>query len=94
MNEVIKMQIADGAFSEREFAEFGLENFIYMRPVKMSDLAKEVLHEGSMFDAGLPPDAILFSLHAADGSRIAVTMDEMSAIETAQHHELQIATVH
>ncbi|HTX51630.1 MAG TPA: DUF1150 family protein, partial [Caulobacteraceae bacterium] len=42
----------------------------------------------------IAPDQVLYALHGADGSRLAVMGDKASAVATALANELALVSVH
>jgi hypothetical protein len=75
--------------SQLEFAKLGGGEVAYIKTLS-SDEARE------MFPAieGLPNGINLFSLHAADGTPIALTDTKQAALSHALEDELAIASVH
>jgi hypothetical protein len=75
--------------SEIEFAHLGGGEVAYIKTLS-SDQATKLF---PMIE-GLPKDMNLFSLHAADGTPIALTDTMQAAIGHAAEDELAIAPVH
>jgi len=75
--------------SEVELAKLGGGHIAYIKTLS-SDEARR------MFPAiqGLPQGINLFSLHAADGTPIALTDSKQAAMGHAMDDELEIASVH
>lgn len=75
--------------SELELARLGGGQVAYIKTLSHDDAQR-------MFPMveGLPSDINLFSLHAADGTPIALTDTLQAAIGHAQEGELAIASVH
>ena len=42
----------------------------------------------------IDPDQMLYALHGADGSRLAVMSDKATAVAAAQAHELAVVSLH
>ncbi len=75
--------------SEVELARLGGGQLAYIR-----EMTPDEAHE--MFPAveGLPTDIILFALHGADGTPIALTDSRQAALGHAMDDELEVASVH
>lgn len=75
--------------SELELARMGGGHIAYIRQLT-SDEARE------MFPAiqGLPQGIMLFALHGADGTPIALTDSRQAALGHAMDDELEVASVH
>jgi len=75
--------------SELELAHLGGGQVAYIKTLSSDDARR-------MFPMveGLPSDINLFSLHAADGTPIALTDTLQAAIGHAQDGDLAIASVH
>ena len=78
-----------GGVREFELARLGGGEVAYIKTLSSDDAQR-------MFPMveGLPADTNLFSLHAADGTPIALTDDMGTAIEHALGDELEIAPLH
>lgn len=75
--------------SDDALANLGKPHTVYVRPVPASILQQEVDGLDSV-----PDDMVLYSAHAADGTRMAV-MDRMeTAVSVARDHEMQPVSVH
>jgi hypothetical protein len=75
--------------SELELARLGGGEIAYIKTLSSDDAQR-------MFPMveGLPDDINLFSLHAADGTPIALTDTLQAAIGHAEEGDLSIASVH
>ncbi len=75
--------------TEREFATLGGGVIAYIKPLTLTEASR-------MFPAvrGLPEGINLFSLHAADGTPLALSDTKQAAIGHAIDDDLQIASVH
>jgi len=83
------MALSRNVMSEIEFAALGDENVAYIRVLPV-DEAKVLAHQ-----IGLPtPEVKLFSLHAADGRRIAITDSFDTARASATEYDLETVRVH
>lgn len=65
----------------------------YVRPVLAGDVRDEIARESSE-ELQLRDDSILYALHAADGSRIALMSDREIAFAAAKQHEMVPVSVH
>jgi hypothetical protein len=88
MNEV------DPDLSREAFAQLGLSETAYVRAVRVGELIEELRSEGAEVESNLPEDATVYSVHAADGSRIAVVDEEESAFMAANDRDLTASHVH
>ena len=75
--------------TEREFATLGGGVIAYIKPLTLAEASR-------MFPAvrGLRMGINFFSLHAADGTPLALTDTKQAAIGHAIDDDLQIASVH
>jgi hypothetical protein len=73
----------------REFATLGGGVIAYIKPLTLTEASR-------MFPTvrGLPEGINLFSLHAADGTPLAISGTKQAAIGHAIDDDLQIAGVH
>lgn len=80
--------------TQREFAELGGRKLVYVRAVMVRDVKDDLLDEGgdALFEA--PEDATLYSIHSADGERIALVGDRDLAFAAARQHEMNPVSVH
>lgn len=65
----------------------------YVRPVLAGDVRDEIARE-SKRDLALRDDSVLYALHAADGSRIALMSDREIAFAAARQHEMVPVSMH
>ena len=65
----------------------------YVRPVLAGDVRDEIARE-SKEELHLRDDSVLYALHAADGSRIALMSDREIAFAAAKQHEMVPVSVH
>lgn len=82
------------AMSRKEFAELGGRKLVYVRPVRVMDVADDLVDEETDITMDLPDDAILYSVHAANGERIALVGDRALAFAAARQHEMNPVSVH
>ncbi|HEY3798232.1 MAG TPA: DUF1150 family protein [Caulobacteraceae bacterium] len=79
--------------SNEAFAALGAPELVYVRPVTGAEILADTPVEHIR---GFPiePEQVLYAVHGADGSRLAVMTDKASAVAAAQAHDLAIASVH
>ncbi|MGH6956714.1 MAG: DUF1150 family protein [Caulobacteraceae bacterium] len=75
------------------FAALGAPELVYVRAVKGAEILADTPLE-SIRGFHIEPDQVLYALHGADGSRLAVMSDRATAVAAAQAHELAIVSVH
>lgn len=87
---------ADGAkpMTAQEFAELGGRKLVYVRAVIARDVMDDLLDEEGDLVVSVPEDATLYSVHAADGERIALVGDRELAFAAARQHEMNPVSVH
>jgi hypothetical protein len=71
------------------FAQAGMPNIVYVREISAGELAGEL---GSELD--VPADTRLYSVHAANGQRMAVLDDRDAAFAGARQYDLEPQSVH
>lgn len=79
--------------TNEDFAALGSPHMVYVRPVK----AAQILASNHVEDEnGLPvdPDQILYAVHGANGTCLAVLGDRESAVAAAIAHEMAPVSVH
>ncbi len=75
------------------FAALGAPELVYVRPIKAKDLlTSTVIDEVEGIE--IDPNQMLYSVHRADGERLAVMADRESAMAAALAHELAPVSVH
>lgn len=82
------------SISREELAEYGGRRLVYVRSVVVRDVWDE-LDEGddsSLFD--IPDDTIVYSVHAANGDRLALVGDRDIAFAAARQQEMNPVSVH
>lgn len=80
-------------FTTEAFAALGAPNLVYVRPIKARDvLGSTPVEEVKGFS--IDPDQTLYSVHRADGERLAVMGDRDSAIAAALANDLAPVSVH
>ena len=80
--------------SKREFAELGGRKLVYVRTVIARDVIDDLADEDGLAENDIPEDATLYSVHAADGERIALVGDRELAFAAARQHEMNPVSVH
>lgn len=83
-----------GHMSAREFAKLGGRKLVYVRAVQASDVLDELIDEDGEFMVDVPETATLYSVHSADGERIALVGDRDLAFAAARQHEMNPVSVH
>ncbi len=79
--------------SPEAFAALGAPQIVYVRPVTGAEILADTPIENIRgFD--IDPNQVLYALHGADGSRLAVMTDKETAVATAHAHELAVVSVH
>lgn len=63
------------------------ERIVYVRPVDVADLPKEVRAESEGLDQ-------IYAVHAADGERLALVRDRHTAFVLARQNDFAPVTVH
>lgn len=98
MAEFKQFQAPGGAqsssMSAREFAELGGRKLVYIRAVTARDVLDDLVDDEGEPIADVPEDATLYSVHAADGERIALVGDRDLAFAAARQHEMNPVSVH
>ena len=95
----IKNTLTDGtssseAVSVRELAELGGRKLVYIRTVIARDVVDDLTDDFGEVQIDVGPDEILYSVHAADGERIALVGDRELAFAAARQHEMKPVSVH
>lgn len=80
--------------SAREFAELGGKKLVYIRTVIARDVIDDLVDEEGAMIVDVPEDAMLYSVHSADGERIALVGDRDLAFAAARQHEMNPVSVH
>jgi hypothetical protein len=77
--------------TKEALAALGGKSLVYIREIS----AREILADTPAPELeDLDPDAILYAVHAADGSRLAILDDRKAAFAAARGHELNPVSVH
>ena len=69
------------------FGDEGEQRIAYVRPVAVSDLPDEVREQ-------LGEVEVLYAVHAADGTRLALVRDRNMAFVLARQNDMDPVTVH
>ena len=85
---------ADESVSTRELAEMGGRKLVYIRTVVARDVLDDLVDDEGDFSIDVEEDATLYSVHAADGERIALVGDRELAFAAARQHEMNPVSVH
>jgi len=80
--------------SARELAELGGRKLVYIRAVVASDVIDDLVDDEGEIEIDIAGDATLYSVHAADGERIALVGDRDLAFAAARQHEMNPVSVH
>ena len=82
------------AISTRELAALGGRKLVYIRAVPARDVMDDLGDELAEFELDIEADATLYSVHSADGERIALVGDRELAFAAARQHEMNPVSVH
>ena len=80
--------------SVRELAALGGRKLVYIRAVAARDVLDRFSEEFADIDIDIEEDATLYSVHSADGERIALVGDRELAFAAARQHEMNPVSVH
>lgn len=80
--------------SAQEFAELGGRKLVYVRTVIARDVMDDLKADDSVEEIDIPEDSTLYSVHSADGERIALVGDRELAFAAARQHEMNPVSVH
>ncbi|MGF1543277.1 MAG: DUF1150 family protein [Parvularculaceae bacterium] len=86
--------VAISSISTKELAELGGKRLVYVRAVTVGDVADDLVDEDGDIMVDLPQDAVLYSVHAANGDRIALVGDRALAFAAARQQEMNPVSVH
>ena len=79
--------------STEAFASLGAPELVYVRPTMGAEILADTPVE-NFRGFHIEPDQVLYALHGADGSRLAVMSDRATAVAAAQAHELAVVSLH
>ena len=82
------------AMTAAEFAELGGRRLVYVRTVVARDVWDDLVDEDGDRLADVPEDTTLYSVHSADGERIALVGNRDLAFAAARQHEMNPVSVH
>lgn len=80
--------------SARDFAALGGRKLVYVRTVIARDVLDDLVDEEGDMVIEVPEDTTLYSVHSADGERIALVGDRDLAFAAARQHEMNPVSVH
>lgn len=81
--------IPAGEITPDVLAEIGMQTHVYARPIQ----AKEIL-EDLQGQLDVPPETWLYSVHAANGVRVAIVDSREAAFQGAAAYGYQALSVH
>ncbi len=79
--------------SPEAFAALGAPELVYVRAVTGAEILADTPVE-NIRGFNIDPDQVLYALHGADGSRLAVMTDKETAVAAAEAHELAVVSLH
>lgn len=85
--------IPPGEITPDVLAEIGMQTHVYARPVQAKEILEELqgqLPEGM----DVPPETWLYSVHAANGVRVAIVDSREAAFQGAAAYGYQALSVH
>ncbi|WP_425100850.1 DUF1150 family protein [Tropicibacter sp. S64] len=74
-------------YSKHDMAQFDQGRIVYVRPVKIDELPREVRAEMAGLDE-------IYAVHNADGERLALVKDRKMAFILARQNDLAPVAVH
>ncbi len=80
--------------SRQELAELGGRKLVYIRTVAARDVMDDILEADGDANFEIEEDATLYSVHSADGERIALVGDRDLAFAAARQYEMNPVSVH
>ena len=80
--------------STKELAALGGRKLVYVRAVIASDVMDDLIDEDGDSIIEIEDDAMLYSVHTADGECIALVGDRDLAFAAARQHEMNPVSVH
>jgi hypothetical protein len=78
--------------SHDAFAALGAPDLVYVRAMSATEAFDQ--HPKAMAEAQLHPDQIVYSVHRADGERLAILTDRETAYAAAIAYDLAPVSVH
>ena len=79
--------------THEQLAALGGPNLVYVRPIRAAEILAST-PSAQIEGVQLQPDQILYAVHRADGERLGVMADKVSAVAAALAHELAPVSVH
>ena len=83
-----------GAGSADGFDGYETGKTVYIRAVKALDVIDEIEDDLNELEVEVASSDILYSVHAADGERLAIIGDRELAFAAARQHEMDPVSVH
>ncbi|MEM8936609.1 MAG: DUF1150 family protein [Pseudomonadota bacterium] len=80
--------------SVRELAEMGGRKLVYITAVTAADVMDDLVDENGHLPFDIEKNETLYSVHAADGERIALVGSRDLAFAAARQHEMNPVSVH
>jgi len=94
MTDKIEELTIEKQMTRGELAELGGRNLVYVRTVIAKDVADDLVDDEGDSMPDIPDDTTLYSVHAADGERIALVGDRALAFAAARQQEMNPVSVH
>lgn len=82
------------SLSRREFAELGGRKLVYIRAVIARDVMEDLQDEDGDMNFDVREEDVLYSVHSAEGERIALVGDRDLAFAAARQYEMNPVSVH
>ena len=79
--------------THEQLAALGGPTLVYVRPIRAAEILAST-PSAQIEGVQLQPDQILYAVHRADGERLGVMADKLSAVAAALAHELAPVSVH
>lgn len=78
--------------SEIEFAALGDGEFAYIKTLKTREA--QIIYPQVEGLSELPGDVMIFAVHSADGTPLALTDTHFAALENVKEHNLELVSLH
>jgi len=91
---LVDLTMQSEEISAQQLAEMGGNKLVYIRPVQAGDVADLLMDDDGYVTYDLDEDTILYSVHAADGERLALVGDLDLAFAAAKQQEMNPVNVH
>lgn len=82
------------SLSRRELAELGGRKLVYIRAVIARDVMEDLRDEDGDINFDVRDEDVLYSVHSAEGERIALVGDRDLAFAAARQYEMNPVSVH